>query len=674
MALLWLLLTAGPHGRTKSWIFQHIDDYADPTATRAAVERMFTRDKTALRNIGVPLTLLSATNQSGQEETYVLDTQRMYLPDIEVSKTELQALHQAQWFWDGSGLQQVAARAIGRVAPADGQLDSVSRRTPTFGARNYQVDKLLSELLNAARQQQIVKFRYRNSNAAETNERKVRVWSVLLISSQWYMVGWDFFRQAQRIFRLTRFEPAKITTVHASPAEAELGLRPEDFNTQEIRQTLDVSSEPAMAELWLFNEGTDSLKIHGEFLTQDDRWQRYRFHYSQPLHFASQVAGLGKLVRIPEEFTQLHSSVVDILSGVVEHHRKPPIKNLPKLAKPRRARNRASETDTIARLLGMVAYINQQGSVSKTELRKRFSITPEQLDKDLTQLQFCGMPERSFMGEQFEVEELGDTVQLYQAEALEGQLQLSATEGLTLLAGLHSIRSVPGIDQSLATAAATIYQKIVAALQESGFSDAVELSAHTVDADMSLGDHHGPATDLHRAISAHQQVDIEYFSERSDASTQRIIEPLRLFYDGGFVYVQAWCTRADDTRNFRVDRIGHLEVLDETFIPRRSIDQLPDITSGPQKNSASPLNVIVWVAHGIRDLLADYAPTRVADLPDGSVVAELVFDKFQKVFQLCAAHPGQFAVVESAEISTQIINHGEQAITGHNQAKITSAL
>lgn len=67
---------------------------------------------------------------------------------------------------------------------------------------------------------------------------------------------------------------------------------------------------------------------------------------------------------------------------------------------------------------------------------------------------------------------------------------------------------------------------------------------------------------LHKAIKNTFAIKITYLS-LSDVTTNRTLYPLGLAYWGGTWTLAAWCTKRDDYRNFRVDRITHFSLLEK---------------------------------------------------------------------------------------------------------------
>jgi predicted DNA-binding transcriptional regulator YafY len=70
--------------------------------------------------------------------------------------------------------------------------------------------------------------------------------------------------------------------------------------------------------------------------------------------------------------------------------------------------------------------------------------------------------------------------------------------------------------------------------------------------------------DLRTAIRSDRTVRIDYRDVQGDASERRI-RPLGIFFWGAVATLGAWCELREDFRNFRLDRIESLVVLDRTF-------------------------------------------------------------------------------------------------------------
>lgn len=70
---------------------------------------------------------------------------------------------------------------------------------------------------------------------------------------------------------------------------------------------------------------------------------------------------------------------------------------------------------------------------------------------------------------------------------------------------------------------------------------------------------------LRRAIKHKLIIEMIYHSFSSEEITLRKIEPFELIYGAGSWYIRGYCQLREDVREFRIDRIEVLRVLDETF-------------------------------------------------------------------------------------------------------------
>ena len=78
---------------------------------------------------------------------------------------------------------------------------------------------------------------------------------------------------------------------------------------------------------------------------------------------------------------------------------------------------------------------------------------------------------------------------------------------------------------------------------------------------------------LQSAMVQKRVVQINYLSTYKEENTLRHIEPIGLCYYGINWHLIGWCRLRNDYRDFRLDRINRLVVMDETF----SFDSHPSV-------------------------------------------------------------------------------------------------
>jgi predicted DNA-binding transcriptional regulator YafY len=180
------------------------------TASDAAFERMFERDKDELRSMGIPIE--TVCDESGDVLGYRIDRQEFGYVDVEFSSAEFQVLGVAAQAWEQAALGPQARNALLKLRPIvadDADLPNIS---VSFAAHLTASESALLPLLSAVRAQHKVVFPYRAPGATIDTERTVEPWGVLCRSGLWYLIGFDCDRLAQRIFRLGRISGKLVDT------------------------------------------------------------------------------------------------------------------------------------------------------------------------------------------------------------------------------------------------------------------------------------------------------------------------------------------------------------------------------------------------------------------------------------------------------------------------------
>lgn len=70
---------------------------------------------------------------------------------------------------------------------------------------------------------------------------------------------------------------------------------------------------------------------------------------------------------------------------------------------------------------------------------------------------------------------------------------------------------------------------------------------------------------LLKCISENTAAKISYSTFNNPEKTERIIEPIGLYYENQFWYVIAWCRLRNEYRHFRTDRISEIKLTGEAF-------------------------------------------------------------------------------------------------------------
>lgn len=205
----------------------------------------------------------------------------------------------------------------------------------------------------------------------------------------------------------------------------------------------------------------------------------------------------------------------------------------------------------VARLLGIVAYLEDNGPTPFEELAEHFGVTREQIAKDIDQLWLVGRP-GGFAHDLIDFDSDSFDSGIAKITNTQGatQVRLGPREGVALVAALSAI-----VGSGVAPRAAqSALDKISAALGKETVTVVGEPDA-AADTVESL------AIAIQRRVVAR----LDYV-DAADRRTLRDVEPHRIVTIDGSPYLECWCRRARDYRTLRIDRIRAVEVTDEEAV------------------------------------------------------------------------------------------------------------
>lgn len=167
--------------------------------------KQFERDKSALRNLGIPIVAERAVNES--IDTYRVAREELYLRDPGLAADELAALQLAARVVEIRGLDD--ADALWKLG-ATGDAADLGDDTPAAPAAIVPVDDTLTSLFGAIDAGSSVRFEYAD------RERHVQPLRLSFRNGHWYVVAYDPTARADRSYRVDRI---RSTIRHDAPLE-----------------------------------------------------------------------------------------------------------------------------------------------------------------------------------------------------------------------------------------------------------------------------------------------------------------------------------------------------------------------------------------------------------------------------------------------------------------------
>ena len=626
------ILDAGPYGLTKQQIRQRVEHYrSEGEQSRAAWERLFSRDKAILRDCGVRLQEPSPPAPGTAEDyRYVIDPADYGIPELRLDAAELIVLQQAQHAWSGLRAQssvQQAAWALRSTSQDPGGTGPVpSLPGPARLTLGSDADLAQLEHIAAVGRGQPAVFRYIRRGQHEAQRRRVVVLGAGVLG-YWYLVAYDLDRHELRTFRTDRIRGAVVPMAAADLQHA---------GDRDRREIEDIRAGRAYADI-------DISQILAD--------------------------------RGPEE------SPDRVLHGVVQAHRRPP--DLPRLRPIRQPVPKEPTPDKLERSLSLAAFLLSSGGARLSELQEHFRLTPRQLLKDLLSLQQAGtfgaeqfgqfidiVPPPPLTVREFEAEYLPSdpvvTVELHGEQSgrlMSRPVSLTKPGALSLLVALEGLLHSPDPQEHrLAAAAESLRSKLAGVVPE----DLLRWS-HALSIDWDVDDPRGFRQQLREALRDGCAVDLEY-TDSAGRTSLRVVEPAALLYHGPRTYLRAWCRTERGERNFLLARIESLVLLpgdpiqDHTRELARQPAAVPSVPGAP-----NALSAVLQFAPSAAAIADDYSPQRQHIGADGTRTVETHFAHEETLIRLALSAGGDVAVLQPEHIRAEILRRAESRLTGHVQ-------
>lgn len=201
------------------------------------------------------------------------------------------------------------------------------------------------------------------------------------------------------------------------------------------------------------------------------------------------------------------------------------------------------------RLLQIILYLRARRFATARDLAQALEVSQRTIYRDIQELYCCGVPIDGEAGVGYRLSHKYDLPPLmFDREELE-----------SLRLGARMVKT--WTDPELAEAATRALNKIEAALPADHFEQYPEthLYAHTFrNYPVHL------LTPIRRAINHSQKIHFDY-TRINGAASSRTVRPLGLVFWGESWTLIAWCELRDDFRNFRLDRMDQVTVLDALY-------------------------------------------------------------------------------------------------------------
>lgn len=195
----------------------------------AAVERKFERDKEVLLELGIPIRYVTDPEEA-DAPGYVVDRERLFLPDLELSPDESAAL-----FLAGASLLQQGefpyrddleralekVRLRGELPRAQGAADHVLFHYPSLDG-GPDVARRLSVIEDALERRKTLTLVYRSGGDLDGARRRVDPYGLFCRHGRWLLAGYSHERTAIRVFTVQKIEHVEVNTARPRSPDFEV--------------------------------------------------------------------------------------------------------------------------------------------------------------------------------------------------------------------------------------------------------------------------------------------------------------------------------------------------------------------------------------------------------------------------------------------------------------------
>jgi len=216
------------------------------------------------------------------------------------------------------------------------------------------------------------------------------------------------------------------------------------------------------------------------------------------------------------------------------------------------------------RLLDLVPYIVAHPGISITELAKEFSISRDEVLKDLNLLFLCGLPGYTPL-ELIDISFDEESVVIRDPQNLAAPRNLNESEALIARIALAALE-----ESTPKTSAA--YLQIIALREKiaKAFSSSIPASAIT----FTLDKERAMLEAIEGAIKQELDLEMTYNNVTNDSSSRRSITPISIIVEDKRTLVSAYCHSAKALRTFNLAQISEVSTKERST--RTDLERLED--------------------------------------------------------------------------------------------------
>lgn len=297
----------------------------------------------------------------------------------------------------------------------------------------------------------------------------------------------------------------------------------------------------------------------------------------------------------------------------------------------------------LERLISMIYMLLNNEVVSASALAEKYDVSQRTIYRDIDAICAAGIPVVSYQG-------VNGGYGIIESYKMDKSLLGSYDVG-SLISILHSMSTVFDDERAMET---------VRKLQT------IQKDNHPANMSMDIGSHrtyNESLRVLRTAIAARNVVQFEYINGKNER-INRSIEPVSLHYQYDTWFLFGYCRTRNDYREFKLSRMGHLNVLPERY--ERSHDGRPQRLSFEKFRWDDHVDVVLrFSRESLARALDFFHDAERSFNPDGSLTIKLKLDNAvgaKWLISVILSFGNEAEIVEPLELRMTLKEHLEKML------------
>ena len=291
---------------TREQIRERVPGYGE---SNEAFERMFERDKAALRDLAIPVETKPVDLFHDDVVGYRIDRKDWLMPEVVLTAQERTYLTLAASAWQTAQQRTAAQQAVRRISAQEQEGHPLVPISLAKGRKH------IPELLAAIASKNTIIFEYVGATDEKSIKRTVDPWRALLHGGHWYLIGFDQDKGEVRIYRTDR-----IVGEISGTKQQVLEPMPDDFAVSSLISNWDaVDNGKYLAKINLKPGRGASLRLLASEIAIGKEWDTLTIPYFHESQIVGLIASSCDVARVLEP-NSLHEAVSRVVKTTLSVH------------------------------------------------------------------------------------------------------------------------------------------------------------------------------------------------------------------------------------------------------------------------------------------------------------------------------------------------------------------